>query len=87
VEKLSEMPNIGQELEKRLIDIGISSPLHLQEKGSIAAFQLLHAADQHVCINMLFALEGAIRNIRWHKLEKNAKQELQFYYREIKQSG
>lgn len=64
MEKLSEMPNIGHELEKRLIDVGISCPLKLQEMGSIAAFQLLHAADQHVCINMLFALERAIRNIR-----------------------
>ncbi len=81
------MPNIGEELEKRLIKVGISSPLQLIEKGSIAAFQLLHAADREICINMLYALEGAVRNIRWHKLEKTTRKELEFYYKEIKQSG
>ena len=83
VEKLCDMPNIGQGLEKLLIKAGILSPLHLKEKGSLAAFQLIHAADRHVCINMLYALEGAVRNIRWHKLDRNIKEELQFYYREL----
>ena len=87
MEKLSEMPNIGHELEERLTKVGIFSPSQLIEMGSIKAFQLLHAVDQTSCINMLYALEGAVRNIRWHKLEKSTKQELLTYFKGIKQSG
>ena len=86
MEKLSDMPNIGHELEERLTNIGVTSPSQLIEMGSIKAFQLLHAADRTSCINMLYALEGAVQNIRWHKLEKSTKQELLFYFKEIKQS-
>ena len=81
------MPNIGHELEERLTRVGILSPSQLQEMGSIKAFQLLHAADPDACINMLYALEGAVQNIRWHNLTKSTKQELLFYFKEIKQSG
>ena len=81
------MPNIGKELEKRLIKVGILSPLQLIERGSISAFQLLHAADREICINTLYALEGAVQNIRWHKLEKTTRKELEFYFKGIQQSG
>jgi len=81
------MPNIGKELEKRLIMAGIVSPSQLMEVGSIGAFQRLHAFNAGLCINMLYALEGAIQNVRWHKLEENKKQELLHYYYEILRSG
>lgn len=80
------MPNIGQELGERLTTVGVSTPSQLMEMGSIKVFQLLHAADPTACINMLYALEGAVQNIRWHKLEKSTKEELLLYFKEIKQS-
>lgn len=38
---------------------------------------------EEACINMLYALEGAIQNIRWHKLEKDVEAELLEFYRNI----
>ena len=37
--------------------------------------------DSGVCINMLFALEGAIQGIRWHDLDKTRKRELNDFFR------
>jgi len=37
-----------------------------------------------VCINMLYALEGAIQGIRWHGLSKERKLELKEYYNSLK---
>jgi DNA transformation protein and related proteins len=73
---LSELPNIGKELENRLSKVGINSSGELKNMGSCRAFQLLHAVDPSTCINTLMALEGAIQNIRWHNLEQAKKQEL-----------
>ncbi|WP_376699591.1 TfoX/Sxy family DNA transformation protein [Listeria booriae] len=33
---------------------------------------------------MLFALEGAIQNIRWHQLSSSTKKELRQFYGEVK---
>ncbi len=78
------MPNIGKVLEKKLTRVGIYSPAELIEIGSISAFQRILTIDQNIGINMLYALEGAIRNVRWHILGKSIKQELLYYYRIIK---
>ena len=32
------------------------------------------------CINMLYALEGAIQGIRWHGLSRERKEELKEFY-------
>jgi DNA transformation protein len=83
--KLSEMPNIGKELEQRLEVVGIETPQQLIATGSCQAFQRVFAHDPTLCINMLYALEGAVQNIRWHKLEPIAKLELQHFYKMLKQ--
>jgi DNA transformation protein len=80
MEKLSEMPNIGKELENKLITIGIRTPAQLKETGSCRAFQLIRAVDRTACINMLYALEGAVQNIRWHHLDRDTKVELKQFY-------
>jgi DNA transformation protein len=40
--------------------------------------------DKEACINMLYALEGAIQGIRWHYLEKSKKLELTEFYNRLK---
>ena len=69
MEKLSDLPNIGPELEKRLLTIGISTAMDLKSMGSCKAYQGLRIVDTSTCINTLYALEGAIQNVRWHKLD------------------
>jgi len=78
--KLSDMPNIGKELERQLKGVGVETPEQLLELGSKEAFLRLRSIDSSACINRLYALEGAIRNVRWHYLSQDVKDELKAFY-------
>lgn len=82
--KLNTLPNIGKTLEKRLNNVGIDSEEKLKELGSKEAFMRLKGLDNDVCINTLYALDGAIRGIRWHSLDESIKTELKDFYNFIK---
>jgi len=77
--KLSEMINIGKELEKMLIGVGINTPQDLVEIGSVEATKRLKLKGV-ACYNKLYALEGAIRDMRWHGLSKLDKENLKEAY-------
>jgi DNA transformation protein len=78
--KLSDMPNIGATLEKKLIEAGIFNSESLRELGSKEAFMRLRMIDNTVCLNMLCALEGAIQGIRWHGLADACKGDLKEFF-------
>jgi predicted nucleic acid-binding OB-fold protein len=40
----------------------------------------LNTVDNNACLNVLFALEGAIQGIRWHILDDRKKNELKEFY-------
>ena len=73
---LSDLPNIGKTLQEKLIKVGINNPEDLINTGSENALLQIRAIDESACFNMLCALEGAIRGIRWHELAKERKEEL-----------
>ena len=78
---LEELPNIGQTLSKKLNEIGISSEQELVELGSEnAIIKIATLRDSGACLNMLYALEGAIQGIRWHGLSIDRKQELKEFF-------
>ncbi len=81
---LTDLPNIGKELEKKLIQAGIKTPEQLKSTGSKNAFIKLKTIDDNACINMFYALEGAIQGIRWHNLDREIKDELREFYYMIK---
>jgi len=82
MESLVAMPNIGKELAKKLTFAEISSPEELRFLGSKNAFLKIKTIyPEDACINMLYALEGAIQDIRWHHLDKNTKADLLDFYR------
>jgi DNA transformation protein and related proteins len=74
--QLTNLPNIGKVLAEKLNEVGISSPQELKDFGTEQAFIRLSAIDNSVCINMLYAIEGAIQEIRWHQLPYDRKKEL-----------
>ncbi len=74
--KLSDMPNIGTELERLLIEVGINTPDDLVKAGAIETCRLLNLKGP-TCYNKLYALEGAILGIRWHLLPKEHMKKLQ----------
>jgi len=79
---LSSLPNIGETLAAKLESVGIYSKEDLVNTGSEQAIVWISTLDNSgACINMLFALEGAILGIRWHGLPAERKDELKEYYR------
>lgn len=74
--ELTNIPNIGKVLAQKLNQVGISTPLELKAVGAEQTFIRLLAIDNSACINMLYAIEGAIQEIRWHQLSTDRKQEL-----------
>lgn len=81
--RLSKLPNIGKALELKLHRVDIKTPEELRSLGSKKAFERIRDIDNSVCINMLYALEGAIQSIRWHNLLPDEKEELKEYFRSI----
>lgn len=83
VDELTKMPNIGRTLADKLIAAGISSPKDLINTGSENAMIKIKTIDPGACINMLFALEGAIQGIRWHNLDETRKLELKIFFNQL----
>ncbi len=82
--KLTDLPNIGKTLSEKLNTIEITNFEELKTIGSKQAILKISTLENSgACINMLFALEGAIQGIRWHGLSKETKQELKAFYRKI----
>jgi len=78
--KLTEMPNIGKVVAKKLCQIGITTPEELCAIGSEQAFIRLQTIDETACLSILQALEGAVQGIRWHNLPKERKEELKEFF-------
>jgi len=81
MKELSALPNIGKVLAGKLKQVGINNEHELKLMGSEKAILKIATLEQSgACINMLYALEGAIQGIRWHGIDKDRKQELKVWY-------
>ena len=74
--ELTSMMNIGKEMAKKLITVGISSSEELIKLGSKQAFLLLKQEYPNVCLVHLYTLEGAICNTQFNCLSEEKKKEL-----------
>lgn len=82
MKELTDLPNIGDTLAKKLQSIGVNCAEDLIAMGSEKAIIKISTLESNgACINMLYALEGAIQGIRWHSLDKMRKQELSDFYK------
>lgn len=70
MEDLIQLPNIGPVLAQKLRDIGVTNHAELVAMGSVEAVLRIGHTDPGACYNMLYAIEGAIRGIRWHAIPK-----------------
>ena len=82
--ELSKCINIGSVLEEQLEQAGIHTLEELEKAGSRDAWLRIKAADPSACLNRLYALEGAIRGVRWHSLPPEVKTELKDFYQKMK---
>ncbi|MCH5271168.1 MAG: TfoX/Sxy family protein [Lachnospiraceae bacterium] len=74
--ELTSMMNIGKEMERKLINVGIDSPEKLIELGAKQAFIKLKQEYPQVCLVHLYTLEGAICNTEFNFLSEDKKKEL-----------
>ena len=74
--KLNEITNIGKKLEEQLNNVGINDINQLKLSGSKKAWSMIKGIDESAWLNRLYALEGAIKNIRWHDLDDDTKRNL-----------
>jgi DNA transformation protein len=84
---LSGRINIGEEIEIKLNGVGIDSLEKLEKLGSRQAFLRLQTLDPEACLNLLYALEGAIEGIRWHDLSREKRQELLQFHKMAQMSN
>lgn len=73
--ELTHMMNIGKEMAKKLVAVGIDSPEQLIEEGLEQAFLKLKQAYTNVCLVHLYALEGAVAHVGFNCLSENKKKE------------
>lgn len=78
--KLSELPNIGKEIEKQLNEVGIYSHDELKALGAKQVWLKIQSIDTSACIHRLLALEGAIQGIKKAELPEERKTELKTFY-------
>ena len=74
--ELKTLPNIGSKLATELAVAGIETREQLITLGSLDASFRLMACGYSVCANKLYALEGAIRGIRWQDIPSQERQQL-----------
>lgn len=82
--ELRELINIGEVLEEQLNQVGITTYEQLKQIGSKQVWLRIKAIDDSACINRLYALEGAIQNIRYNQLPVEEKAELKEFYKAFK---
>ena len=82
--RLTDLPNIGATVAARLEAVGVSTPEQLKKLGSIEAVLRLkvEAKEDAPCRSMLSGLEGAIRGVRWHAIDKAEREALWQCYQE-----
>ena len=81
--ELAKLPNIGKVLERQLEQVGITTEAQLRAVGSKEAWMAIRAVDPSACLNRLYALEGALRDVRWHDLPSEVKAEWRAFYRSV----
>ncbi len=79
--RLLDLSNIGQVLEKRLHEVEIHTIQQLKTLGAKNAFLRIQRMDSTACLHILYALEGAIQGVRYTQITENKKQELKMFYK------
>lgn len=62
--------NLGPVSQKWLADVGIRTRADLERIGSVAAFKKVEEAGHKPSANLLYALEGALLDLRWDRLSE-----------------
>ncbi|MFT7388213.1 MAG: DNA transformation protein [Candidatus Endobugula sp.] len=73
---LAEHKNLGTASINILNAVGINSYDDLKALGSVETYRRIKQRNIHVSKVMLYALEGALRDVHWNKLSQEHKEQL-----------
>ncbi len=76
VSKLARLANLGPASEKWLNAIGVYTRHDLEQLGSVNAYRLLKDQGYNASLNLVYAIEGALRRLEWNRLPPGLKAEL-----------
>ena len=65
---VADLLNLGPKSASRLEAVGIHTLDDLERVGSVEAFRLLRESFPGTSLNFLYAMEGALLDIRWDQL-------------------
>jgi len=82
---LTELPNIGKELSKKLKSVGIYSAEELKQTGSKDAYLKLKNKYSNVCLVHLYCLQGAIDLREYNNLPTDVKKDLKSFSDSLKE--
>jgi len=82
--ELSELRNIGKELERKLKVVGITTTEQLRQVGSQEAFIRVKAYYPNVCLVHLMAIEGAISDMEYNHLPEDVQRSLKEFSDSLK---
>lgn len=71
-----KLPNIGPKSAAWLRQVGIRSREQLVEAGALGAFVKIKRAGFRPGLNLLYSLEGAIRDCHWREVPEQRRAEL-----------
>lgn len=78
--ELSNLPNIGKEVERQLNQVGIFTYDELKAIGAEQAWLKIQEIDSSACIHRLLALEGAIHGVKKTEISQKRKEDLKDFY-------
>lgn len=78
--ELAQLPNIGPVVEQQLNKVGIRTYEELKKTGSRQAWLHIKAIDDSACLNRLYALEGAIQDVKKTLLPPDERAALKAFY-------
>lgn len=73
---LIKLRNLGLRSCNWLAEVGIEDYATLKKAGSVDAFYRIKCAGFHPSLNLLYSLEGALRDCHWTDLDETTRNEL-----------
>jgi DNA transformation protein and related proteins len=79
---LTALRNIGPKSAKWLAEVGIEQRGDLERIGAVGAYRAVRESGRNASLNLLYALEGALLDVRWDELPPPLKERLRDAARE-----
>ena len=74
--QLQKLINIGKKTEELLNEVGIFTKSDLKKIGAVDAWKMLRrkSPQKDICLCALYALVGALYDIKWNELPEDLKE-------------